>query len=182
MLFKHVSGSPRSTIDLGDLTLVYRAFALLALLLVLLPGGVSGADSHPSTSSRVGLVVDLGDGTLVTRCVAFSEAEINGFDVLERSGLEVVTDQGPVCAIAGTGCPASNCWCECQGSPCIYWSYWHQSDGEWLYAQESPTVYTVQDGDVEGWAWGEGAMPSSDLSFEDICLPFRVYLPIVLKP
>jgi hypothetical protein len=175
-----VSGPPRRTADLGGPEITYRAFALLILLSALLSLGANGAGGRISGPSRVGLVVDMGDGALVTRCVVFSEAEISGLDVLERSGLEVVTSEGAVCAIEGVGCPASNCWCQCQGSPCIYWSYWHWLDGEWQYSQAGAAGYWVHDGDVEGWRWGESATPSSIVPFEQICFPFRVYLPVIL--
>jgi hypothetical protein len=166
---------------LGGPKVIYRVLALLILLPALLPLGASGAGGRTSGPSHIGLVVDVGDGTTLTRCVAFSEAEISGLDVLERSGLEVVTSQGAVCAIAGTGCPASDCWCGCQGTPCIYWSYWHWLDGAWEYSQTGAAGYMAHDGDVEGWRWGEGATPSYVASFEEICFPFRVYLPVVLN-
>jgi hypothetical protein len=151
------------------------------LLLALLPLAANGASGHTSGPSRVGLVVDMGDGTLVTRCVAFSEVEASGLDVLERSGLEIVTSQGAVCAIEGTGCPASDCWCQCRGTPCIYWSYWHWLGGGWEYSQAGAAGYRVHDGDIEGWRWGEGATPPPAVPFEQICPPFRVYLPVVLS-
>jgi hypothetical protein len=175
-----VSGPPRPAVGLGGPGIACRAFALLILLSTLLPLGANGAGGHTSSPSYVGLVVDMGDGALVTRCVAFGEAEISGLDVLERSGLEIVTNQGAICAIGGTGCPASNCWCQCQGSPCIYWSYWHWLDGGWQYSQAGAAGYRVHDGDVEGWRWGEGATPPPMIPFEQICFPFRVYLPVVL--
>jgi hypothetical protein len=155
-------------------------WTFLILLLALLCAGSSGAPTQAQTTHRAGLVVDTGGSTLVTRCVAFGEAEINGLDVLQRAGLEVVTDQGVVCAIGGVGCPASNCWCQCQGSPCIYWSYWHWLDGGWQYAQVGAAEYQVHDGDLEGWRWGEGATPPPAVPLEQICPPFCVYLPVVL--
>jgi hypothetical protein len=123
----------------------------------------------------------MGDGTLATRCVAFSEAEISGLNVLEQSRLEIVTSQGAVCAIGGTGCPADNCWCQCQGTPCIYWSYWHWLAGAWEYSQAGAAGYQVHDGDIEGWRWGEGETPPPAVLFEQICPSFRVYLPVVLR-
>ena len=175
----HSPGPLRSLANLRGPGSIQRACVLLILLFTLSPLDANGVSGHTADPSYVGLVIDKGDGITVTSCVTFSEEEISGLDVLERSGLEIVTSEGAVCAIDGTGCPASNCWCQCQGTPCIYWSYWHWSDGSWHYSQEGAAGYQVHDGDVEGWRWGEGGTPPPTVSFEQICYPFRVYLPIV---
>ncbi len=159
-------------------------FILLLLSLVLTAGAarsVNGEGRRTSGFSRAGLVVDMGDGTTLTRCVTFSEEEISGLDLLERSGLEVVTNRDVVCAIEGTGCPDSNCWCQCQGTPCVYWTYWHWRDGAWQYSQAGAAGYRVRDGDVEGWRWGAGDSPSVSISFEQVCFPFRIFLPVVSR-
>jgi chemotaxis protein CheC len=41
-----------------------------------------------------------------------------------------------ICRIDGEGCnfPTESCFCQCQGSPCIYWSYWRLTEGEWRYS------------------------------------------------
>ena len=157
---------------------------VLIVLLLLTAGwsaGLNHADAEPGTIHRVGLVADPGDGTLLTRCVAFEEEEISGLAVLERSGLDLETDQGSVCAIGGAGCPSSNCWCQCQGTPCIYWTYWHWIDESWQYSQVGAASYLVHDGEVEGWRWGDGSASPASVSFEQICFPFRVYLPALMN-
>ncbi len=44
--------------------------------------------------NRVGLVITHDDGTVVQRCISFSESEITGLQVLERSGLDLNYDAG----------------------------------------------------------------------------------------
>jgi uncharacterized repeat protein (TIGR01451 family) len=125
------------------------------------------------SQNQAGLVVRFGDGSTITRCVTFSEPEISGLEVLYRSGLTVVAAGSAVCDIEGeSGCPASNCFCQCPGggSACLYWTYWHLVDGAWVYASGGAGSYAVHDGGVEGWAWGSDGSPPV-LSFDEICLP-----------
>jgi hypothetical protein len=124
------------------------------------------------TSNRVGLVVLHGDGTLITRCVEFSEPEISGYGVLERSGLDVVAAFDPsagaaVCAIDGQGCAVDACL-TCADPD--YWSYWHLVDGSWAYSPVGSSVHKVHHGDVEGWLWGAGEPPPV-VAFDQICAP-----------
>jgi hypothetical protein len=143
--------------------------------------------SVAQSPNRAGLVVGKGDGSLVTRCVEFAEEELSGYDLLIRSGLQVVATQSGgmgvlICEIDGQGCPASNCWCKCSGSTCTYWSYWHLDGGEWSYAFMGALSRRVRSGDVDGWMWGVGDPPPA-LSFEQICaLPVTLPLPPTVTP
>ncbi len=131
--------------------------------------------------NRVGLVVVHGNGDVITQCVEFSEDEISGAEVLQRSGLDLSMDVAgygaTICSIDSEGCsfPAESCFCQCQGSPCEYWSYWHAANGEWDYSNLGASNYFVHNGDVEGWVWGEGVIGASadvtppQLSFDEIC-------------
>lgn len=130
--------------------------------------------------NRVGLVV-AHDGTVIKKCIEFSEEQISGYDVLERSGLALIPmvsgSMGvAICSINHRGCnyPAEDCFCQCQGSPCVYWSYWHLVNGQWQYSSLGASNYYVRHGDVEGWVWGEGEYGGSGqrppaVRFEDIC-------------
>ncbi|MBN1580526.1 MAG: hypothetical protein JXA89_07465, partial [Anaerolineae bacterium] len=153
-----------------------KSVGLLATsLLVVLMLGI-GADARAqSPSNQVGLVVQFGDGTTLTRCVTFDEPEINGYDVLMRSGLNVVANTSSgigvaICKIQDQGCPAENCFCTCQGAACSYWSYWHLAGDSWSYAYRGADSYTVRHGDVEGWRWSSEAPPEV-ISFAQICAP-----------
>ncbi len=150
-------------------------------LLVALPGLallLGSASSRAADDNRVALVVSLGEGETATRCVSFPEESISGYEALQRSGLafetEVQAGGAAVCSIEGRGCPADNCFCSCPGgTDCLYWSYWHQIDGEWVYSVAGAGLYRVIDGAVEGWVWGPGSVsqapPPPDVSFADVC-------------
>ncbi len=104
-------------------------------------------------TNQVGVVIRFGDGSLVTRCVAFSEPQISGYEALSRTGLNIVAafDSGQgaaVCGIENTGCPVESCLtCDIPN----YWSYWHLSDGSWSYSPLGSSNYFVHHHDVEGW-------------------------------
>ncbi len=150
-----------------------KHFLLLSLLLLLaLPPRLWAQASH-----QAALVIRYGDGQVETRCVAFTEPQITGYDVLVRAGLDVAIDAGgmgaAVCAIQGTGCPANDCFCHCQGAECQYWSYWHQVDGVWQYSLGGASIYPVTDGTIEGWSWGPGSVTAAIappvVSFDAVC-------------
>lgn len=138
-------------------------------------------------TNRVGLVVDFGDHH-ITRCVEFTESEITGYEVLRRTDLDLVVSASggmgvAICDINNTsGCPASDCFCQCKGSTCIYWAYHHLIDGSWQYSQLGASNYKVRDGDVEGWAWGEGSMNDAAappvIPFDQICAPPATDTPV----
>ncbi|MGQ9501970.1 MAG: hypothetical protein ACUVSF_11505 [Anaerolineae bacterium] len=151
---------------------------LLNLALVLAIAGV--VPVYAQTPHRVGLVV-AHDGITITRCIEFHEEQISGYDVLERSGLALIPMAGSamgvsICSLDNRGCnyPAEDCFCQCQATPCIYWSYWHMIDGQWQYSSLGASNYWVRHGDVEGWVWSEGeygqsGQPPPMLRFEEIC-------------
>jgi hypothetical protein len=125
-------------------------------------------------------VVTFSDGSTLSRCIEFSEDEINGVELLTRSGIPLVswgTGAGAaICKIGDDGCNNPNdCFCECSGSDCQYWAYYALQDGQWQYASAGASLRKVHNGDVDGWAWGsgkagQGAMPPL-LTFEEICPP-----------
>lgn len=124
------------------------------------------------------LVIDRGDAGVEQYCVGFPEAEITGYEALQRAGLTVATDiqagGAAVCQIGDTGCPADDCFCACRGGgTCVYWSYWHQRDGAWEYSMAGSSLSPVSDGAVEGWVWGPGsvteASPPPAVAFADVC-------------
>ncbi len=145
---------------------------------------LSPALTQAQGSNRAGLVVKFGDGRVVTRCIEFGESELTGEQVLDRAGLSLVKDYSSglgaaICKIEGQGCdyPAEHCFCQCMGDGCQYWAYFHlRSDGSWKYSGMGSTSHTVHNGEVEGWAWGNGEAGGSEvepprLSFDDVCQP-----------
>ncbi len=158
----------------------------IGILLLMVTGGIVFLAAWPMLSAaqdtnQVALVVREGDTSIQTACVEFTEPQINGLDVLARSGLNITLDaQGMgalVCSINNTGCPANDCLCQCSGGgdDCIYWSYWHQESGAWDYSLAGASLFQVSDGAIEGWSWGPGAstdaIPPPDLTFSDVCSP-----------
>ncbi len=130
---------------------------LWILVWLVVPIGV-----YAQEENRAGLVVLHEDGRVETVCVAFSEATITGSELLTRSNLFVerdVTGMGElVCRIGETGCPSSDCFCQCQGGDdCVYWSYWQQAEAGWRYSQGGATRVEVTDGTVQAWVWGPGS-------------------------
>ncbi len=147
----------------------------MVVFLVLLPGVARAQDQN-----EAGLVVVFGDGRVERQCVTFAEESISGYDLLQRSGLPFSVEAGAigptVCSIDKEGCsfPAESCFCRCQGSPCIYWSYWRLEDvGTWRYQSLGAGNTQVRNGDVEGWHWAAGTTQKAEeppvVSFADIC-------------
>lgn len=147
---------------------------LCGLLLIFMLSSLATAQEP----NHAALVVALEGGLTVTRCVAFEEEQISGFELLNRSGLAVEAGTGglgtAVCRIEETGCASANCFCQCKGGgDCRYWSYWHFVDQEWQYAQVGAGSYLVGDGAIEGWTWGpgsvDGAVEPPVVVFGEVC-------------
>ena len=145
-----------------------RIYLLLLFALVL--GFAVWMPGKAQDTGRAGLVVQYSDGSVVTRCVTFSESSITGNDLLNRSGLSVISSYGSmgatVCKIGNDGCSADDCFCQ---SPANYWSYWYLKDGSWQYSSLGASSRNVQSGDVEGWRWGSGSTAPALYTFSQIC-------------
>jgi len=145
---------------------------LLAVTLMLIQHSGTGQPEP----NRAGLVVVHGDGTIVKRCVEFSEESITGAEVLQRAGLQpIVSAYGglgySICAIDGEGCAAGeDCFCQCRKSPCSYWVYSHrQQDGTWAISGVGASTWVLRSGDIDGWVWGHGTETPPQVRFEDVC-------------
>ena len=135
-----------------------KAAVVAALTLVLAVLAAGGHCLIAQADHSAVLVVRFGDGSQIERRVCFAEDSITGLELLRRSGLAVSTWGAAVCKIEDEGCdyPSSPCFCQCPGSPCSYWSYWHWREGRWMYSSVGSADNEVGDGDVEGWVWGDG--------------------------
>lgn len=136
---------------------------LRVLIAAVFLGVLSGSLTAQATSlSFAGLVVRYADGELAYAYVGFPEQAINGIDLLERSGLDIVTisfgglGQG-VCSIDAHGCPATECRrrvCQGPGEESPFWQYFRQSNpGEWKPLVLGASQTKVHDGDLDGWSW-----------------------------
>ncbi len=140
------------------LTLLLVVVLLAASSLFPLGNGVPAAAAQDEPH-YVDLVVDLGNGQVITRRVTFTTPTISGLEALQRSGLdlEIATYSfgSAICAIEGVGCPATNCFC----NPNQYWSY-HYWDGGWQSYMVGASSSVLASGAVDGWAWGSfGSQP-----------------------
>jgi len=155
-------------------TRLERGGIFLFLVLAILVNGMPASVRAQAVTHRAGLVVRLGDGSVVTRCVSFSEPSLTGAELLVRAGLSVVFDLkssigAGVCKIGNQGCDqGKSCFCQCEGSTCAYWQYFHLQSGAWKYSNLGAGVYQVSDGAVEGWAWGNNVAPQV-MSLDQIC-------------
>jgi hypothetical protein len=156
-----------------------HAYAWMLLLAVaLLVGGAGRAQAQGP--NQVAIVVQYGAGDVSTYCVSFDSPTISGLDALRQAGVKVVYEGGAlgarVCKIGPIGCDLpGNCFCQCKGTECLYWSYWHLVDGAWQYAIVGAASYQVTPGSVEGWSWGIGtpsqAPQPPPITFAEVCSP-----------
>jgi hypothetical protein len=150
------------------------------ILILLVMTLLSGAVNAQSPVNRAGVVVRFGNGEVVTACITFNEPTISGLDLLERSGLPVISQQSSigaaVCKIGRDGCdyPATSCFCaRDQQGRAVYWAFYRREAGTWRYSNLGASNVVVNDGDLHGWAWGPGDASSGavppDLELNDVC-------------
>lgn len=153
-----------------------RLFLFVALLL-----SITSVTVSAQTAGRAGLVVLHSDGRLITRCIEFAEAEISGYDLLLRSGLDLNAERSSmgmaICRIDQVGCttPQEPCFCAIEDGRQLYWSYWQRRDGSWVYSQLGASNSRVRPGMVDAWIWGSGEPALADalqnIGFEQVCAP-----------
>ncbi len=145
------------------------------------------APARAQPPHRAGLVIQHADGRVATYCVRFAEPSITGLDLLNRAGVPIVVEVSglgtAVCAMDGQGCayPAQPCFCQCQGVNCAYWNYLHLFDGAWRYSSISVSGYTIADGAVDGWAWGDKVIPPL-YTVDQICAGSPTDVPVTTVP
>lgn len=151
----------------------------MPIVLVALTFVLGAASNSSATSNRAGVIVLHGNGQKLERCVDFTETQITGIDLLTRAGLDLNVDPSNpvgigVCRLDREGCtyPAQPCFCQCTGSTCAYWSYWHLTGGVWKYSSAGASNSLLHNGDVDGWVWGPGSAssaPPSSATFDQVC-------------
>ena len=158
---------------LGRTTVSLALWGLLVLLVGAIIGVGATSGQEPNHAS---LVVVYPDGRVETMCVEFDEETISGAELLRRSGLSVVFSGSGgfgegVCRIDDTGCSdPGNCFCQCSGGDCAYWSYFALNDDrEWQFQQVGASQRTLRDGDVDAWVWGSGGAPPAGAEFSGQC-------------
>jgi hypothetical protein len=150
----------------------FRALVCTALCVFAL--SLDGLASAQDEQNRAGMVIDYGDGTLTYAIVPFEEESISGLDLLERSGVPLVTvDFGglgqAVCTIGERGCGVGECRqrvCQSADPESPFWKYFRLEDGEnWTVLPLGASSAKVEDGSIEGWSWTgtEPDLPVVDL-------------------
>ncbi len=143
---------PQELVGLGLL-----CTTLLAALL--LGSGPALAQEEPG---HVGVIVQFGDGTTLTRYLEFN-TPVDRLTALEATGLssETAFAGDAVCKIEEEGCPGTDtdCWCECPFTPeepCTFWIYFpmNESGDGWGDMNTWP-LPELEDGHVSAWVWGE---------------------------
>lgn len=128
---------------------------------------------------HAGLVVRDGEGRITYAWVPFSGDEIDGVQLLERSGIPTVTvDFGAlgkgVCSIGGQGCGVSECRlnvCQASAADAPYWQYFQQDRDDpatWTWQVLGPSASDVEDGEVFGWSWTSEDPALPDISANQI--------------
>jgi hypothetical protein len=108
-----------------------------------------------------GLVVDYGDGRVSYAAVPFDGEEINGLDLLNRSGLDVVTVGfgglgDAVCQVGDTGCSVDDCrtrMCQTSDPESPFWQFSKLQGDEWQFVATGASGAKVRDGDIYAWSW-----------------------------
>jgi hypothetical protein len=133
------------------------AIAAICVLAVLLGGQVKAQETHVA-----GLIVDYGDGRVTYAVVPFSEDEINGVELLDRSGLDIVSVGfgglgDAVCQIDDTGCSVQDCrtrMCQTSDRESPFWQFSKLGDDdEWLMVATGASGARVRNGDIYAWTW-----------------------------
>jgi hypothetical protein len=152
---------------------LHKAYVPALLLIGVLVAG-------PAHAGRAGVVVDFGNGQVVTQCVKFQGPYITGFDLLQRSGLAFTFQNfsglgAAICSIQSTGCqfPAQACFCQCPDANgnCNFFGYYVQDkhDTSFTFSDVGVSSQIVRNKDVNAFVFGSGTVPPTGYTFEDIC-------------
>jgi hypothetical protein len=151
-----------------------RCLFLFAFLLACCPLWASASQEGPHIA---GIYIDFGNGETTMVLVPFSEDEISGIDLIERSSLPILTVGfgglgDAVCVIEKTGCELSSCrrtLCQDGDRESPFWQYLQRSDsGEWVTSPLGASAGKVQDGDIDAWVWTGKPPELPALTLDDI--------------
>jgi hypothetical protein len=144
---------------------VLAALASLAPVASIVPSCAAAGSHHAA------LVVEHGDGSVVTRCVAFDTDSISGEELLNRSGIAWSSRTfggfgDAVCALDGE--PAR--YVDCPGKD-SYWAVFVARGGSWQLANVGISTLAVHDGDAEGFRYVPASgVPAGPVSAARVCV------------
>jgi hypothetical protein len=140
------------------LVATFALAASLAALASLAPGSPVPSACAAAGSHHAALVVEHGDGSVVTRCVAFDASQVTGEQLLNASGIawsgQTFGGFGDaVCAMDGE--PAR--YSSCPGTDGYWAVFVARGSGAWQLSNVGVSTLTLADGDAEGFRY----VPSS---------------------
>lgn len=131
--------------------------ALVAICILLLAAPAAGAGSM----NRGGVIIDYGDGSTTWVYVPFEEDEITVLDLLDRSGLEMVTVGfgglgEAVCQIGPSGCSVDDCRRKlCQtNSASPFWRLLVLDGDTWRMSGNGVSGQKVANDEIYALSWG----------------------------
>lgn len=137
-----------------------------ASVVALAPGSPLAASCAGAGSNHAAIVVEHGDGSVASRCVAFDTASVSGEKLLASSGVawsgQTFGGYGvAVCALDAE--PAHYSTCPGRDD---YWAVFvSRAGGDWQLATVGISTLTLADGDAEGFRYvpaaGDPAPPAS---------------------
>lgn len=110
---------------------------------------------------------------MLTRCVAFVEDQITGFQLIQRAGIEYQAQAfGSMGnAICQLDYEPQNVPSSCFGSG-AYWQYFHRTSSGWAQSSTGASSMVLHDGDMDGWRYGAGSgQAPANLTFSSVCAP-----------
>jgi hypothetical protein len=122
---------------------------------------------------HVGLVIEHSSGRIVARCIAFTEEQITGLQLIQRSGVQYQSQNfGSLgSAICQLDSEPSTVQSNCFGTG-PYWQYFHRTAGGWAQSPLGVTSWTLHDGDMDGWHYAPGAAQApATTAFSTVCPP-----------
>lgn len=138
------------------LSIGIRVFLVAVVVVLLAPFPAAAQEMNVA-----GLIVQYGDGRVSYAVVPFEEDELNGLELLQMSGLDVVTVGfgglgDAVCQVDDTGCSVDDCrtrMCQTSDPESPFWQFSKLDGGEWRPMATGASRATVRDGDIYAWSW-----------------------------
>jgi hypothetical protein len=129
--------------------------------------------AHPAHAAvhHAALVIQHSGGSLITRCVAFAEAQISGLQLIERANVEYQAQQfGSMgSAMCQLDREPSTVPSGCFGSG-PYWQYFHRQGAGWQASTVGASSSVLHDGDVDGWRYSASANQApGSVAFAAVC-------------
>lgn len=144
---------------------ILAALASLAPVAPIVPACAAAGSHHAA------LVVEHGDGSVVTRCVAFDASTISGEELLDLSGVAWSSQTFPgfgdaVCALDGE--PGR--YVDCPGKDSYWAVFVARGGGSWQLSDVGISTLALHDGDAEGFRYVPASgVPAAPVPAGGVC-------------